>query len=318
MKALYWDGSELRLVERERPAAREGWAVVRVAAAGICDTDLQITRGYMGFQGVLGHEMSGVVEEGPPPWPGRRVVAEINLACGHCALCRRGLRRHCPTRRVMGILAADGAFAEYVAVPVANLHPIPDSVTDQEAVFTEPLAAAFEILEQVHIRPDDRVAIFGDGKLGLLVAQVLRRTGADLTVVGHHRDKLALLGAWGVRGVLEEEWDRAPADIAVDATGSPDGFALALGAVRPRGTLVLKTTVADRPPADLARVVIDEIRVVGSRCGPFAPALRALEERSVDVRPLVAARFPLEEGPGAFAAAARKGALKVLLEPAGR
>lgn len=314
MRALQLAEDGVAVVERPEPRATAETAVVRVTRAGICNTDLELVRGYMGFRGVLGHEFVGVVADGPGDWAGRRVVGEINFACGHCALCARGLGRHCPTRTVMGIAGADGACAEYVAVPVANLHAVPDAVPDDAAVFTEPLAAAFEILEQVPQAAAAECLVLGDGKLGLLVAQVLAQAGARVRAVGRHAEKLALLARRGIETVLLDEWDRAAADVVVEATGSAEGFALAVAATRPRGTLVLKTTVAHGVPVNLAPVVIHEITVVGSRCGPFAPALDALARGTVDVQPLITARRPLAAAPDALRLAAEPGVLKVLID----
>jgi threonine dehydrogenase-like Zn-dependent dehydrogenase len=267
----------------------------------------------MGFQGVPGHEFVGEVQSGPSPLLGKRVVGEINFACGRCTLCAQQLGRHCPERRVMGILRADGSFAEYLAVPVANLHPVPDSITDEAAVFTEPLAAAFEILEQVHLQPTDEVLVLGDGKLGLLCAQVLQQTGARVQVLGKHPAKLRFLQKLGLRTTLLTDWQPAPADVVVEATGSTTGLALALTAVRPRGTLVLKSTVATEHTLSLAPLVVNEVTVVGSRCGPFAPALRALAHQHVTVTPLITRIYPLTAGADAVAHAAQPGALKILL-----
>ena len=313
MLALEWDGSALRVADRPLPAAETETAVVRVHLAGVCNTDLALTKGYMNFRGVLGHEFVGTVAEGPAEWRGRRVVGEINFACRGCDVCRSGLSRHCPTRRVMGILNADGAFAEYVALPVANLHAVPDGVADDAAVFAEPLAAAFEILEQVRVERGTTCVVLGDGKLGLLAAQVLAQAGAQVLAVGKHEDKLAILRRRGIGAMDLAGWDRARADLVVEATGSIAGFALAAAAVRPRGTLVLKSTVAETAPLNLAPLVIDEITVIGSRCGPFAPALQALASGSVDVASLIAARYALADGVEALRAAARPGALKVLM-----
>jgi threonine dehydrogenase-like Zn-dependent dehydrogenase len=316
MRALHFDGSALRVVDVAEPTPDATVAVVRVHLAGICNTDLELTRGYMGFRGVLGHEFVGTVSDGPESWRGKRVVGEINFACGRCALCARGLGRHCPTRRVMGILNADGAFAERVAVPIANLHEVPDALADEAAVFTEPLAAAFEILDQVRIEPGLHCVVLGDGKLGLLAAQVLAAAGARVLAVGKHEDKLALLRRRGIATVTLDAWPRGNrVPLVVEATGTAAGFALAVAATEPRGTLVLKSTVAAREPLDLAPLVIDEITVVGSRCGPFAPALRALERGSVEVTPLISARHRLADGVRALKAASQRGALKVLLEP---
>jgi threonine dehydrogenase-like Zn-dependent dehydrogenase len=314
MKALYWDGQKLTLkASQPSPEPARDQALVRVRLAGICSTDLQIFKGYMGFHGVPGHEFVGEAVEGPPAFMGKRVVGEINFACGRCEFCRRGLGRHCAKRQVMGILGADGCFAEAVAVPARNLHLVPDGVSDEEAVFTEPLAAAFEILEQVEIDFTRAVLIFGDGKLGLLCAQVVALTGARVTLVGKHPDKLRLAKEAGVRTVLLADWQSQQADIVIDATGSSSGLETALGAVRPRGTLVLKSTCAEEHRLSLAPVVINEITVIGSRCGVFPPALDALAQKKVRVAPMIEKVYPLSDSIEAVAHAGRAGALKVLL-----
>jgi threonine dehydrogenase-like Zn-dependent dehydrogenase len=289
-------------------------AMIRMIRAGVCNTDLEIVRGYMGYRGVLGHELVGEVVDGPAAWKGKRVAAEINFACGACPTCAEGLGRHCPTRTVMGILGADGAFAEKVAVPIANLHAIPDAVSDDAAAFIEPLAAAFEIVEQVHLRPRQRCVVLGDGKLGLLVAQVLFTTGAEVLAVGKHPSKLAHLERRGIAVSSLDDWTREPADLVVEATGTAKGLALAIAATRPRGTLILKSTVADSAELHLAPLVINEITVVGSRCGSFAPAIRGLAAGAIDVAPLIASRLPLERAEEALRLAAAPGVLKVLLE----
>jgi threonine dehydrogenase-like Zn-dependent dehydrogenase len=317
MRALLFDGSSLRcLDDHPDPEAQPGEAIVRIRLAGICSTDLQILAGYMGFTGVPGHEFTGEVVDGPAELTGRRVVGEINYACGRCPNCRQGLGRHCPHRRVMGILGADGAFAEYLAIPVANLHVVPDGVPDEAAVFTEPLAAAYSILEQVTIGPPDDVVVLGDGKLGLLCAQVLANTGAAVTLVGKHPENLALVADRGVVTTLLDAWKpTADATCVVEATGSSAGLALAAAAVRPRATLVLKSTVAEEHRLSLAPLVINEITVVGSRCGLFPPALQALAAGTVAVTPLISATRALSAGPDALALAARSGIRKVLLTP---
>ena len=316
MRALHWNGQRLTLDSSyATPLASEQIALVRVHLAGICSTDLQILKGYMGFRGVPGHEFVGSVSEGPEAFRGKRVVGEINFGCGRCENCTRGLSRHCPNRSVMGILNADGAFAEYVAVPAANLHLVPDKVSDEEAVFTEPLAAAFEILEQIQLDPGDQVLVLGDGKLGNLCAQVLRLTGANVTALGKHEDKLKLIKRAGVRTILLNDWKPRLFDAVVEATGSPSGLELALSTVRPRGTLVLKSTIAGNHDVSLAPIVINEITVIGSRCGLFAPALEALEEKSVSVTPLIEKVYPLNDGIEAVGHAARRETRKILLRP---
>jgi threonine dehydrogenase-like Zn-dependent dehydrogenase len=330
MRALYWDGHELSLnlsypTPREskivgatgsRPESGEDQAaLIKVHLAGICSTDLQIFKGYMNFRGVPGHEFVGSVVEGPRELVNKRVVGEINFACGRCVYCDRGLGRHCPSRRVMGILNADGAFAEHASVPVANLHAVPSSVSDEEAVFTEPLAAAFEILEQVQVNPGDEVLVLGDGKLGNLCAQALRLTGARVTALGKHEDKLKLIKRFGIRTMLLNDWQPKPFDVVVEATGSASGLEQAMRAVRPRGTLVLKSTIAGEHTVSLAPLVINEVTVVGSRCGVFTPALEALSEKSVSVTPMIEKLYPLSEGVEAVAHAGKPGARKILLQP---
>jgi len=315
MQAVLLDDGGPKVVERAEPAAMSGMAVVRVHLAGICNTDLELVKGYMGFRGVLGHEFVGTVDDGPADWKGSRVVGEINFGCGTCTMCARGLRRHCPNRQVLGILNADGAFAERVAIPVENLHRVPDGIPDEAAVFSEPLAAAFEILEQVHVGATTDCVVLGDGKIGLLAAQVLFQTGARVLAVGKHPAKLAILERQGIPTTSLSDWNRAAADLVVEATGTAAGFQTAVAATRPRGTLVLKSTVAERLPLDLAPLVINEVTVVGSRCGSFPPALRALQHQSVDVRALISHRFGLGDGLRALELAAAPGVLKVLLEP---
>lgn len=332
MRALYWDGQALRLnpshpnptlapkiEDRGSPMTAQtgaiATAVVKVQLAGVCSTDLQILQGYMSFTGVPGHEFVGTVSEGPERLVGKRVVGEINFGCGHCDNCRRDLRRHCPNRRVMGILNADGAFAECLAVPVANLHRVPDNISDEEAVFTEPLAAAFEILTQIQLDPGDEVLVLGDGKLGNLCAQVVRLTGAKITALGKHPDKLALIKKVGVRTILLEDWQHRLFDVVVEATGAAAGLELALGVVRPRGTLILKSTIASAHNVSLAPVVINEINVIGSRCGPFADALAALAAERVSVTPLIDKVYSLADGVEALRHAGRTGTKKVLLKP---
>ncbi|MFO0761752.1 MAG: alcohol dehydrogenase catalytic domain-containing protein [Byssovorax sp.] len=314
MRALTWDGQAARVLDRPAPAPRPGMAVLETLRAGVCNTDLEIVRGYMGFRGVLGHEVVGRVIEGPAAWIGKRAAAEINFACGSCATCARGLGRHCPTRTVMGILGADGALAERVLVPIENLHAVPDAVSDDAAAFIEPLAAACEILEQVHVGPAMRCVVLGDGKLGLLVAQVLFTTGAQVLAVGKHPEKLALLEARGIETVTLDRWAREPADLVVEATGTARGLEQAIAVTRPRGTLILKSTVAAPSELHLAPLVIHEITVVGSRCGSFAPAIRALASGAVDVLSLVSARVPLSRADEALRLAAEPGVLKVLVE----
>lgn len=297
------------------PAPRPGEIAVRVLKAGVCETDLQLAKGYMGFTGVLGHEFVGVAESGR--LAGQRVAGEINCSCRTCETCRQGLENHCPNRSVIGILQHDGAFADVVYVPEENLHPIPDSVSDDEAVFVEPLAAAYQIPAQLDLAKYRKAIVLGDGRLGNLCAQVLHQSGCPVTAVGKHDWKLERLRAAGVKAIrLEELPETRDADLVVDCTGSPSGLATALRILQPRGTLVLKTTTAAEHGPNLAAVVIDEITIVGSRCGPFARAIEALARREVDVRPLITARYPIEEAEEALRAAALRDNLKVLIDVA--
>lgn len=331
MHALVFRNNELTL-ERDypRPDLQPGEALIKVTRAGICNTDIEITRGYLGFRGVLGHEFVGVVEavhespgaSAPTGLIGKRVVGEINIACrrADCWYCQRGIYSHCPDRATLGILNHDGAFAEYMTLPTANLHVVPDNVSDDEAVFVEPLAANFEMLEQVHLKPTGSALVIGDGKMGQLAAQVVALSGCEVMMAGKHAEKLVLAEKYGVRPYLLDdaayfvlEHGRR-VDLVVECSGSAQGLEMALRLVRPRGTLILKSTVADASTLHLAPIVIDEIRVQGSRCGPFAPALRALSQRRIDVLPLITARYSLDDGLTAFKHAAQKGALKILVQ----
>ncbi len=314
MHALWLEDQQLTLRgDCAVPVPPPGEALVRVVRAGICNTDIELTRGYYPYRGILGHEFVGVVEsEGP--LHGQRVCGEINAVCGQCEQCRNGRPTHCDHRTVLGIVNRNGAFAQYLTLPEENLHVVPDSVPDDEAVFTEPLAAALEILQQVHLQPTDRVVVVGDGKLGLLCAQVLALSGCQVWAVGKHRDKLSLLAARDIHTALITERPTVRADVVVECTGSPTGFELAREMVRPRGTLVLKSTYAGSLTLDLSRIVVDEITIVGSRCGPFALALDLLARRAVDVRSLIHARYPLTEAVTALEHAQRAGVLKVVLD----
>lgn len=324
MLAVVTDGDgRARMERRPVPSPGPGEALIRVRMAGICRTDVELVAGYMAYRGVLGHEFVGeVVSADEPGWVGRRVVGEINIPCGECDLCRRGLRKHCRRIRTLGIHGWDGTFAEYVRLPVANLHFVPDGVPDRAAVFTEPLAAALEILESVPVRPTDRVVVVGDGKLGLLCAQALAAVPCDLLAVGRHPHKLRILEESGIRTALATAASEDPdlagrADVAVEATGRPGGLALAARLVRPRGTVVLKTTIHEPISLDLAPLVVREVRLVGSRCGPFQPALRLLAAGRIRTEPLISAVYPLAQGEQALARAAEPGMLKVLLEMGG-
>jgi 2-desacetyl-2-hydroxyethyl bacteriochlorophyllide A dehydrogenase len=314
MLALVLD-DKLSLQDVPQPIPRRDELLVRVTHAGICNTDLELVKGYMGFRGVPGHEFVGVVVRSPQDsLCGRRVCGEINFGCKKCAYCQRGLSRHCRGRTVLGILNQNGAFAEYVVLPVENARIVPDSVSDHAAVFVEPLAACCEILEQVHIQPDNDVAVIGDGKLGLLITQVLRLTGCRLTLVGKHASKLKVAAGWGVRGITAAQAAEKAFDVVVEASGSATGFAAAMQMVRPRGTIVLKSTYHGRLELDAAPIVIDEISIVGSRCGQFQPALNLLRDNLVDVSPLISEVRPFANAVQAFEQAEKPEILKVILE----
>jgi alcohol dehydrogenase len=322
MHALVFDGA-VALRDAPEPALASGEALVALRLAGICGTDLELVRGYKGYTGTLGHEFVGEVVRCPsaPQWEGRRVVGEINLACGTCELCTSGLRNHCAARRVLGILDHPGCFAERFVLPVANLYAVPDSLSDEQAVFTEPLAAAFQIFEQITLTPDLHVAVIGDGKLGLLVAMALRARGIPLTLLGRHAHKLALVAGPGIHtttaATITAPTPPRRFDVVIEATGSSSGLTLALTLVRPRGTVILKSTVHGTVELPTSTLVVDEIHLVGSRCGPFPVALAAMADGSVDPRPLIEARYPLARAEEALAHARRPGTLKVLLEGPG-
>lgn len=324
MKAIVFDSQldappELRLAQDyPTPQASGGEARIRTLLAGICNTDLEIINGYAGFQGVLGHEFVGVVDQAEDPsMLGRRVVGEINAYCGVCPTCKAGRPTHCPDRTALGIRGRDGVLAEYFCLPARNVHVLPAGIPNEAAVFTEPLAAACQILEQVQVGRDDRVVVLGDGKLGLLVAQVLALTGCDLMAVGRHREKLEILAARGIAIQIGDQDLAESADLVVECTGHAAGFEAARRLVRPRGTLVLKSTYHGPVKVDLSSLVVDEVRIIGSRCGPFPVALRLLAKGSVDVAPLIAAEYPLEKAMDAFEHASRRGALKVLVRTQG-
>jgi threonine dehydrogenase-like Zn-dependent dehydrogenase len=319
VRGLWLEGTSLRIRDDlAEPVPPPGEALVRILRAGVCNTDLEMVRGYFTYTGVPGHEFVGVVERAPgaEEWVGRRVVGEINASCHACPTCRAGRPTHCPTRTVLGIVKRHGVHAERALLPVASLHEVPSAIGDDAAVFTEPLAAALRIREQVKVGPGDRVVVVGSGKLGNLVAQTLALTGCDLTVIGRNADTLRPLATRGIRTGGVEALQPGRADLAVECTGNPDGFAIARQAVRPRGTVVLKSTYHGELAMNVAMVVVDEITLVGSRCGPFAPALDLLARGLVDVRPLLADRFPLVDAPRAYERAARPGTLKVLIDAA--
>jgi len=297
------------------PTPAKNEALIKIQYAGICNTDLEITRGYMGFNGIPGHEFVGIVEQSNDQnIIGKRVVGDINIGCGKCTLCIAGLSNHCPVRSVLGILHKNGAFAEYVTLPVRNLHIVPDSVSDKEAVFTEPLAAAFEILHQINIMKSQRVCVLGDGKLGLLVSQVMSTTGCDLVVVGKHAQKLLLLQNMNIRTETAASFDENNFDVVIECTGSSSGIEKALHIVRPGGKIVLKTTAAVQGKIDLNHIVINEISLIGSRCGPFPDALKAIEAGCFNLLPLISAEYSLKDGLKAMDHASKRGVIKIILK----
>lgn len=333
MKALRCKNQKLSIEDVPQPAA-DGEALVRVTLSGICNTDLEIARGYAGFEGTLGHEFVGVIEEVLAARPsanptrraspgvgllkrGDRVVGEINAGCGHCQLCQSGDSRHCPTRTVLGIVGRDGAHAEFLKLPLVNLLPVPHEISDEQAVFTEPLAAACGILERGAITRDTKVAVIGDGKLGLLCAQVLGTTGAVVTLIGKHMNKLQIAQRRNIETMLSHDAKQRKGefDLVVEASGSATGFDRALDLLRPRGVLVLKSTFHGATQVDAARIVVNEISVVGSRCGRFAPALQLLKTRAVDVETMISEEFNLADGLRAMARAADSEVMKILLRP---
>ena len=315
MNALWLENNmiDLRSVD---PPRKPHEALIKIRKAGICSTDLELIKGYYPYTGILGHEFVGeVVAAEDASWIGQRVVGEINVVCYQCEQCLNGRPTHCENRTVLGIVNREGTLAEFTQLPIANLHRVPDSVPDEMAVFTEPLAAALEIQEQINIKPTDRVLLIGAGRLGQLIAQTLALTGCDLGVVARHKPQQDLLKARGIQLIAEASVQRWRWDLVVEATGSPGGFSLARQAVRPRGTLVLKSTYKGDLNVNFSSVVVDEINLLGSRCGPFEPALRLMESRQVDPTVLIANEFKLGEALKAFERAAEIGVLKVLIHP---
>lgn len=315
MRSVHLENGVVSVRAAPRPKRPEGFALIRLLLGGICNTDLELQRGYYGFRGVPGHEFVGeVAEADTPALLGQRVVGEINLACGHCEWCARGLGRHCPRRTVLGIVKHPGAFREFLTLPEANLHAVPADLPTERAVFTEPLAAACEILDQVEIPRGGEVAVLGDGKLGLLIAQTLQAHGARVHHFGRHREKLRISRAAGV--TTEIAGKRLPVaawEWTVDATGSAEGLRQAAAMTRPRGTLIMKSTVHGLVSLDTAPLIVNEITLVGSRCGRFEPALKLLRSGKVNVEDMISGEYPLSQAPAAFARAAEKGVMKVLL-----
>ncbi|MDB9485970.1 alcohol dehydrogenase catalytic domain-containing protein [Dolichospermum circinale CS-537/01] len=315
MKGLWLENNQLQLrTDIPIPEPPAGEALVRVLCAGICNTDLELIKGYYPYNGIIGHEFVGVVEQGPEHLINQRVVGEINAACGYCRFCRSGQPTHCENRTVLGIVNRNGAFAEYLSLPIQNLHIVPENVSTAAATFTEPLAAALEIQQQITLCEDDRVLVVGDGKLGQLIAQTLALTGCDLLVVGRHTDKLLNLAARGIKTALANTVKDRYFDVSIDCTGNPEGFNTARRALRPRGTLILKSTYAGNLSLDASALVVDEITLIGSRCGPFVPALELLATEKVNVQSLIQGIYPLSLGLEAVEKAKTQGVLKVLLE----
>lgn len=318
MKAVIFDETLKYVEDYEKPTPKQGEALIKVTYGGVCNTDKEITKGYMGYKGILGHEFTGVVEEindEDKTLLGKRVVGEINLGCQNCEWCAKDLERHCPNRSTLGILAKDGCFAEYVTLPLSNLIEIPENVPDEQAVFVEPLAAGLEILEQMHIQPCQKVMVLGDGKLGLLTALALNACGLDVLIVGKHQNKLDIAKNQGVKTQLLSEFEQAPKfDVVVEATGSITGFETSVNCVKPRGTLVLKSTIAASKELNLAPIVINEITILGSRCGRFEPAMRLIASGKIDFSQMISKIYPIEQAIKAFDANNAKDTIKILLK----
>lgn len=321
MKAVVFD-EELKLVkDYKKPELKKGEVLIKTRMSGICNTDLEITKGYMGYKGVLGHEFVGdvveVYDDCNKNWIGKRVVGEINCGCNNDSWCVKGLARHCPNRQTLGIWQKDGCFSEYFTLPVENILEVPQNLSDEEATFVEPVAAAMEITEQLHIKPKDKVALLGDGKLGLCIALVLNALNVDLIHIGKHENKLEISRKAGVKTKLLkdlEDSDNKSFDIVIEATGSTGGFETSLALTKPRGVLVLKSTIAAKEGLNLAPVVIDEITVLGSRCGQFEPALRLMGAKKLDIKPLISEVYPIDKALEAFEKNKQKDILKILLK----
>lgn len=320
MKALRVERNKLAVKEIDQPKS-DGEALVRVLLSGVCNTDLEIARGYAGFKGTIGHEFVGIVEEASEQsLLGQRVVGEINAGCGKCELCRAGDPRHCPDRTVLGIVGRDGAHAEFLRLPLTNLLRVPDKVADEHAVFAEPLAAACGIMERVAVESTDRVAVIGDGKLGLLCAQTLALTGAEVLLIGKHPEKLRIAERRGIETATVKAGAKRKRefDVVVEASGSPSAFTGALEMLRPKGVLVLKSTFAENvrvDEIDQAHLVVNEITILGSRCGRFQPALDLLKKGAIDIDSLISEEYPLSRGVYAMGRAEKKGVMKVFLRP---
>jgi threonine dehydrogenase-like Zn-dependent dehydrogenase len=316
MKALVFDGGKLDLRQVQNPFPSPEEALIKVLKAGICNTDLEIVKGYMPFSGILGHEFVGLVLDAPDNrWIGQRVVGEINLFCGTCDLCARGETKHCPSRQVLGIAGKNGAFAEYLTLPTQNLHILPETVSTKSGVFTEPLAAALQVLEQVRLVRDDRILVLGDGKLGLLIARVLALYTASVFCVGKHKRNLGLLRKSGIHTCMKGEILESGFPLVIEATGNEEGLKTALQMVMPGGIVVLKSTYRGASCFDVSKVVVNEIHLIGSRCGPFPEAIKLLEDKKIEVEDIIDGDFPLGHALKAFDLTGRPGTLKVLLTP---
>ena len=319
MDALIFDEILKYVTDYNIPKMNSNEALIKMSMVGICNTDLEITKGYMGYKGILGHEFVGIVEkvenQKDKDLIGKRVVGEINLGCGNCNWCNQGLSRHCPNRSTLGILNKEGCFAQYLTLPVSNLLIVPDSIPDEVAVFTEPLAAALEILEQLHIKPYEKVAVLGDGKLGLLIALALNASNIDINLIGKHQNKLDIAKNQGINTeLLSNIKIEKKYDVVIEATGSVSGFETSIALVKPRGILVLKSTIASEKDLNLAPVVIDEITILGSRCGQFAPALRLMEKNIINFSPLISKILPFNQAIEGFKLNREKDTIKILLK----
>lgn len=316
MKAVVLEDREIRIKDIPKPVPSSDEALIKVRKAGICNTDLELAKGYMEFEGILGHEFVGKVEDcSDHAWIGKRVVGEINLSCGHCELCRTGMTKHCVNRDVLGILNKEGAFAEYLTLTLKNCHYVPDTMSDDEAVFVEPIAAALEIFDRVNIDKEERVLILGDGKLGLLVAQVMRQHSEHVSCVGKHSRNLDILKPMGIDTFHSGQDLDGQFSVVVEATGNASGFQEALRLVLPQGTIILKSTFHGSSQIDVSKIVVDEIQLLGSRCGPFPKAIHLLERKMINVDDLIDGDFPLERSAEAFALAQEPGTIKILLTP---
>ncbi|MFP4016299.1 MAG: MDR/zinc-dependent alcohol dehydrogenase-like family protein [Halanaerobiales bacterium] len=314
IKALEFIDDELKMNEIPVPEPEDNEVLVKTRLAGVCNTDLEILRGYQGFEGVLGHEFVGtVVEDNKGELKDKRVVGSINIPCNYCAICQQGLYNHCQNIRCLGIINKDGVFAEYFTLPRENIYLLPDQISDQEAVFVEPMAAAVEIIEKIHIRPTDDVVVLGDGKLGLITAMTLWSMGYDIKVVGKHSDKLNILEEMGIETVMLDKFNKRT-QVVIDCTGSNSGLETAIKSVQPEGKIILKTTLADNYNINLSKIAVNELQIIGSRCGPFAPTIRLMKRNKLPLKKMIDKIFDFKDGVEALNYAAQKGVMKVLLK----